>query len=50
MVSKPFVCENMETAGGIKVKELPGNFGHPWVTQNLDQSLFVWFFTYFAEA
>ena len=34
MVSKPFVCENNEAARGIKVEELPGNFGHPWATQN----------------
>ena len=48
MVSKPFVCENNETAGGIKVEELPGNFGHPWATQNGGQPLFVWYPTYFA--
>ena len=29
MVSKPFVCENDETAGDNEVEELPGNFGHP---------------------
>ena len=48
MVSKPFVCENNETAGGIKVEELPGNFGHPWATKNWGQPLFVWYPTYFA--
>ena len=48
MVSKPFVCDNNETAGGIKVEELPGNFGHPWATKNWGQPLFVWYPTYFA--
>ena len=48
MVSKPFVCENNEAARGIKVEELPGNFGHPWATQNGGQPLFVWYPTYFA--
>ena len=28
MVSKPFVCENNLTAGGIRIEELTGNFGH----------------------
>ena len=48
MVSKPFVCENNEAARGIKVEELPGNFGHPWATQNGGQPLFVLYPTYFA--
>ena len=48
MVSKPFVCENNETAGGNKVEELPGDFGHLLATRNWRQPLFVWYPTYFA--
>ena len=29
MVSKPFDCENDETAGDNEVEELPRNFCHP---------------------
>jgi hypothetical protein len=31
MVSKSFVCENIEKAGVIKVEELPGNFVLLWL-------------------
>jgi hypothetical protein len=31
------ICYGVNTAGGIKVEELPGNFGHPWAAQNWGQ-------------